>query len=387
MKAVVLEAEWRPRPGARISEADAARKWAAIANDAYRNPSVDVRTVDDPGAPGSTELVLEVGACGLCGSDVHMFETDDEGYLLLPYHLKTPVITGHEFAGRVVAVGKDVHNFDVGDLAAVEEIQWCGKCRECRGGYWNQCNYIEDLGFTLDGGFAQYVKVDSRFAWSLQGVLERYGDEDTTLEVGALTEPTSVAYEGMFTRAGGFKPGGTVAVFGGGPIGLASVALASAAGAAQVFCVDPLSGRRELAAKLGATTTIDPLSDDPVEAVQAATRGEGAAMVVEASGNFPAVMGAVEDSMGVGGKVVIAGMDPRTANLNLIKYQLKAGSVYGTVGHSGSWDFPNVINLMASGKISMEHAITRRFPLAGLVDAIDETKARSNGKILVKPQL
>jgi scyllo-inosose 3-dehydrogenase len=110
-------------------------------------------------------------------------------------------------------------------------------------------------------------------------------------------------------------------------------------------------------------------------------------MVVEASGNFPAVMGAVEDTMGVGGKVVIAGMDPRTAHLNLIKYQLKAGSVYGTVGHSGSWDFPNVINLMAAGKISMQHAITRRFPLAGLVDAIDETKARSNGKILVKPQL
>lgn len=387
MKAMVLEAEWAPRPGARISEADAARKWAAIANDAYRNPSVHVRTVDDPGAPGPTELVLEVGACGLCGSDVHMFETDDDGYLLLPYHLKTPVITGHEFAGRIVAKGKDVPQFEVGGLVAVEEIQWCGKCRECRGGYWNQCGYIEDLGFTLDGGFAQYVKVDSRFAWSLDGVLERYGDEDTTLEVGALTEPTSVAYEGMFTRAGGFKPGGSVVVFGGGPIGLASVALAAAAGAAQVFAIDPLAGRRELAATLGATRLIDPTSEDAGDVVAAETKGDGAAMVVEASGNFPAVMGSVEDTLGVGGKVVIAGMDARVANLNLIKYQLKAGSVYGTVGHSGSWDFPNVINLMASGRISMEHAITRRFPLAGLVDAIDETKARGNGKILVKPQL
>jgi scyllo-inosose 3-dehydrogenase len=387
MKAVVLEAEWSPRPGARISEADRARQWAAIANDAYRNPSVDVRTVPDPGEPGPTELVLEVGACGLCGSDVHMFETDDEGYLLLPYHLKTPVITGHEFAGRVVAAGSDVRDFKVGDLAAVEEIQWCGKCRECRGGYWNQCGYIEDLGFTLDGGFAQYVKVDSRFAWSLQGVLERYGDEEKTLEVGALTEPTSVAYEGMFTRAGGFKPGGSVVVIGGGPIGLAAVALATAAGAAQVFAVDPLPGRRDLATALGATTVIDPTVDDPAEVVAAATHGDRAAMVVEASGNFPAVMAGVEDTLGVGGKVVIAGMDARTANLNLIKYQLKAGSVYGTVGHSGSWDFPNVINLMAAGRISMENAITRRFPLAGLVDAIDETKARGNGKILVKPQL
>ena len=185
MKAVVLEAEWSPRPGARISQSDRDRQWAAIASDAYRNPSVEVRSVPDPGEPGPTELILEVGACGLCGSDVHMFETDDDGYLLLPYHLKTPVITGHEFAGRIVAVGKDVRDFKVGDLVTVEEIQWCGSCRECRGGYWNQCGYIEDLGFTLDGGFAQYVKVESRFAWSLQGVLERYGDEEKTLEVGA----------------------------------------------------------------------------------------------------------------------------------------------------------------------------------------------------------
>lgn len=387
MKAVVLEAEWAPRPGARISEADAARRWAAIANDAYRNPTVNVRDVPDPGEPGPTELVLEVGACGLCGSDVHMFETDDDGYLLLPYHLKTPVITGHEFAGRIVAKGRDVHQFEVGGLVAVEEIQWCGKCRECRGGYWNQCGYIEDLGFTLDGGFAQYVKVDARFAWSLDGVLERYGDENVALEIGALTEPTSVAYEGMFSRAGGFKPGGSVVVFGGGPIGLASVALAVAAGAAQVFAVDPLPGRRELAAKLGATTLVDPLAEDPGDIVAAATKGDGAAMVVEASGNSKAVMGPIEDTLGVGGKVVIAGMDAQPATMNLIRYMLKAGSVYGTVGHSGSWDFPNVINLMASGRISMEHAITRRFPLAGLVDAIDETKARGNGKILVKPQL
>lgn len=387
MKAVVLDAEWAPRPGARISQADNERKWAAIASDVYRNPRVEVRDVADPGDPGPTDLVLEVGACGLCGSDVHMFETDDDGYLLLPYHLKAPVITGHEFSGRIVAKGSGVNNFRLGELVTVEEIQWCGRCRECRGGYWNQCKYIEDLGFTIDGGFAQYVKVDSRFAWSLDRVLERYGDEDTALEVGALTEPTSVAYEGMFTRAGGFKPGGSVAIFGGGPIGLASVALAAAAGAAQVFAIDPIAGRRELAQALGATTLIDPTTDAPGKLIEDATNGDGVAMVVEASGNFPAVMGAVEDSLGVGGKVVIAGMDARSANLNLIRYQLKAASVYGTVGHSGSWDFPNVINLMASGRISMEHAITRRFPLAGLVDAIDETKARGNGKILVKPQV
>ncbi|ODU07432.1 MAG: hypothetical protein ABS81_01390 [Pseudonocardia sp. SCN 72-86] len=387
MKAVVLEAEWAPRPGARITEADAARKWAANASEAYRNPSVDFREVADPGAPGPTEVVVQVGACGLCGSDVHMFETDDDGYLLLPYHLKAPVITGHEFAGKIVAVGEDVTSLREGELVAVEEIQWCGRCRECRGGYWNQCGYIEDLGFTLDGGFAQYVKVDSRYCWSLDGVLERYGDEETALEVGALTEPTSVAYEGMFTRAGGFKPGGAVAVYGGGPIGLAAVALAKAAGASQVVAVDMIPERRELAAALGATRVVDPAAESAADVIAEATKGIGAAMVVECTGNFNAVIESIEDSLAVGGKIVVAGMDARPTTFNSIRLMLRAGQIHGTVGHSGSWDFPNVISLMSSGAISMEKAVTHRFPLQKLVDAVDETKRRSNGKILVKPQL
>lgn len=387
MQAIILEAEWAPRPGAVISEKDSARQWAFNANQAYRNPQVSLRTIDDPGTPGPGEVVLQVGACGICGSDVHMLETDDDDYLILPYHLKAPVVIGHEFAGKIVAVGPGVTELTEGELVAVEEIQWCGDCRECRGGYWNQCQNIEDLGFTLNGGFAEYVKVQAKYCWSLSAVAERYGSEETALEVGALTEPTSVAYEGMFTRAGGFKPGGVVAVFGAGPIGLASTALAQAAGASQVIVVDPLTERRQLAEALGATLTLDPVNVDVVQAVAEATRGQGAAMVVEASGNFDKVLPTIEETMGVGSKVVVAGMDPRAASVNLIRTQLKASAIYGTVGHSGSWDFPNVIALMASGQISMDKAVTRRFPLAEVVSAVDETKGRSNGKILVKPQL
>lgn len=387
MKAVVIDAEWAPREGARISEADRARRWAGNASEAYRNPQMSYQDVPDPGAPGPTEVIVEVGACGICGSDVHMFETDDEGYMLLPYHLKAPVITGHEFAGKVVAVGSDVNSLRVGELVAVEEIQWCGRCRECRGGFWNQCGYIEDLGFTLDGGFAQFVRADARFCWSLDAVAERYGSEDLALDVGALTEPTSVAYEGMFTRAGGFKPGGAVAVFGGGPVGLASVALAAAAGASQVFCLDTIPERRDLALALGATTVIDPLNADASGIIDELTHGIGVTMAVECSGNFRAVFPTIEDTLGVGGKIVVTGMDARSVELNFIRHQLKAGAIYGTVGHSGSWDFPNVIALMGSGRINMDRAITHRFPLADLVGAVDETKRRANGKILVKPGL
>ncbi|HEY1852981.1 MAG TPA: scyllo-inosose 3-dehydrogenase [Solirubrobacterales bacterium] len=387
MKAVVLNAEWAPKDGVEVDPKDAARRWAVNANLVYKNPSASFETVDDPGEPGPREMILKVGACGICGSDVHMFETDDDGYMFLPYHLATPVVTGHEFSGKVVAVGSDVTEFEIDDLVTAEEIQWCGECDRCRGGYWNQCLYIEDLGFTIDGGFAEYVKVPVKACWSLNAVLERYGDEKTALEVGSMSEPTSVAYEGMFTRAGGFLPGGAVAVFGGGPIGLAAIALAKAAGASKVFCLEPLDERRELGGKLGATDLINPLEVDAVEAIAEETRGDGVAMAVEATGNFPAVMKTIEGVLGIGGKVSIVGMDGRPAQLNFIDHQLKAASTYGTVGHSGSWDFPNVIKLMASGQIDMHHAITRRFPLEDLVAAIDETKTRVDGKILVKSEL
>lgn len=387
MKAVVLNAEWAPKEGVKIDPKDAERRWATNANLVYRNPSASLETLEDPTDPGPREMILKVGACGICGSDVHMFETDDDGYMFLPYHLATPVVTGHEFSGKVVAIGSEVTEFQVGDLVTAEEIQWCGECDACRGGYWNQCRYIEDLGFTINGGFAEYARVNVKYCWSLNAVLERYGDETTALEVGSMTEPVSVAYEGMFTRAGGFLPGGAVAVFGGGPIGLASVALARAAGASKVFCFEPLEERRGLAEKLGATNCIDPTKVDAAEAVAEETLGNGVSMAVECTGNFPAVMKNIEGCLGIGGKVSIIGMDGRPAQLNFIDHQLKAASTYGTVGHSGSWDFPNVIRLMASGQIDMHHAITRRFPLEELVAAIDETKTRVDGKILVKSEL
>lgn len=387
MKAIVLEAEWAPRAGATITDEQAARQWAFNANQAYRNPEVSLQDISDPGTPGPGEVVVQVGACGICGSDVHMLETDDESYLILPYHLKAPVVIGHEFSGRVVAVGEGVTEISEGELVAVEEIQWCGECRECRGGFWNQCRNIEDLGFTLNGGFAEFVKVKAKFCWSLSAVAERYGSEETALEVGALTEPTSVAYEGIFTRAGGFKPGSSVAVFGAGPIGLASTALLAAAGAAQIFVVDPLEGRRELAGKLGATDLIDPTQVDAAAVIRDATKGNGVSLVAECSGSNDKVLGPIEDVMGVGSKLVILGMDPNPASVNTIRHQVIASSIYGTVGHSGTWDFPHVIALMASGRISMEHAVTRRVPLTDLVSAVDETKARTNGKILVKPGL
>jgi scyllo-inosose 3-dehydrogenase len=385
MRGVVIDAEWAPKNPGGMTERQRADHWAVYANMAYRNPTATLTEMADPASPGQREMILKVGACGICGSDVHMFETDDDGYMLLPYHLKAPVVTGHEISGTVVEVGSEVSDFSPGDLVAVEEIQWCGRCTPCRGGYWNQCQYVEDLGFTIDGGFAEYLKVDVKHCWSLNEVAERYGSAELALEVGATCEPTSVAYEAIFTRAGGFKPGSAVAVFGAGPIGLASTALVAAAGASKVICFDTLAGRRQLASDIGATHVYDPTAVSAPEVVAELTKGHGVAMAVEASGNFPAVMRGAEQALAVGGKLSVIGMDGRPAEMMFIDHQLKALSTYGSLGHCGSWDFPNVIGLMASGRIDMHKAITKHHPLDKLVEAIEETKQRADGKVLVKP--
>ena len=104
MRGVVIDAEWAPKNPGELTPRQREGHWAVYANTAYRNPTASLVTVPTPN-PGPHEVILRVGACGICGSDVHMFETDSDGYMLLPYHLRAPVVTGHEFSGTVVAAG------------------------------------------------------------------------------------------------------------------------------------------------------------------------------------------------------------------------------------------------------------------------------------------
>ena len=182
--------------------------------------------MSDP-EPGPDEVVIRVRACGICGSDFHFVETDADGYSALPGLVRAPVVTGHEFAGVVEAVGSAVSDFAPGDHVCAEEIAWCGDCLACRAGRPNNCTRIEELGFSFDGAHAEYVVARARYCWSLAPLLEAGLAADKIFQLGALVEPTGVAYVAMFVSAGGFMPGSSVGVVGAGPIGLAAIALAT----------------------------------------------------------------------------------------------------------------------------------------------------------------
>jgi threonine dehydrogenase-like Zn-dependent dehydrogenase len=382
MKALVLTAEWQPKADYQVTEWEKSTGKAITGNAVWRNPKLTVKEVPKP-TIDPDQVLIRVRACGVCGSDMHFYETDKDNYILYPGLTKFPSILGHEFSGEIVEVGSAVTDFQKGDFVTAEEMIWCGHCRPCRDGYPNQCKNLEEIGFTIDGAFAEYIAIGAKFCWKLNALRERY-DDDKIFEAGALVEPTCVAYNGIFARAGGFKPGGYAVVYGAGPIGLASTSLCKAAGAAKVIVFEVSEPRRELAKKVGADYVYDPRAVKPREVVMEITGGEGADFQVEAAGAPSKTIPEMEESMAVNARIVQIGRAAERVPMYLEHFQTHHAQVFGAQGHSGNGTFPNVIRLMASGLIDMTQVVTARYDLNTAVDAIRQSTTRQDGKVIVR---
>ncbi|TMJ09784.1 MAG: zinc-binding dehydrogenase [Bacillati bacterium ANGP1] len=388
MKGLQFTAEWAPRRDYTVSEFERRTGKAVTGASVWRHPHVHLAEVEEPPL-GPKDVRVRPRACGVCGSDVHFYETDGDGYIRYPGLTKFPVVIGHEFSGEVVEAGKDVRDLRVGDLVTVEEMIWCGECVPCRNGWPNQCLNLEEIGFTIDGAMAEQLVVGAKYCWPINALAEVYGSQEAACEAGALCEPTSVAYNGMFVRAEGFKPGGVVAVYGTGPIGFAAIALARAAGASRVIAFEVSPVRQALARQVGADEVHNPMElaaagSSPHEAVRRASAGAGADMAVEAAGAPVRTIPEMEASLAIGGKVVIIGRAAERAPMYLEHFQTHAAQLYGAQGHSGYGTFQNVIRLMASRRIDLRPIITSRFPLSEGVDAIARASLRQDGKVMVK---
>jgi len=315
---------------------------------------------------------------------MHFYETDEEGYILYPGLTKFPTILGHEFSGQIVEIGSEVEDLQVGAMVTAEEMIWCGYCRPCRDGLPNHCLNLEEIGFTIPGAFAEYIVVGAKYCWRIDDLATRYGDEDAAYEAGATVEPTSVSYNAIFERGGGFRPGAYVVVYGTGPIGLSATALCKAAGAAKVIAFELSSERRALAEAMGADHTFDPREVSPHEAVMDLTGGAGADLHIEAAGAPQRTLPEVEQSLAINARVVQIGRAANRVPLYLETFQVRRAQFFGSQGHSGHGVFPNVVRLMASGLIDTREMITARYPLDRVVDAIAQSATRSDGKIMVK---
>lgn len=375
MRAVVLNADWDPKADFELGSKDIEGKLTYLGSKVWRNPKIEIVEKDEP-IPGPTEVLIEVKACGICGSDVHMLQSDDNGYIFYPGLTAFPATLGHEFAGVVVQAGEKAISkttgkpFQKGQAVCAEEMIWCSTCKPCADGYPNHCERLEELGFSTDGAYAKYIKVDSRYLWNIDHLEDLYGKRKM-FELGSLVEPTSVAYNAVIERGGGIHPGENVVILGGGPIGAAACAILKRQGAASVILSEPSASRREMALSMGATHAINPLEVNAAEAVLDITNGYGAGIILEATGLPGIVWPDVEKIIWEGKAlnttiVVVARADDRIP-LNGEVLQVRRANVVGSQGHSGHGTFPNVINCMASG-MDVSPLITKRIKLDDVKD-------------------
>ena len=228
------------------------------------------------------------------------------------------------------------------------------------------------MGFSVDGGFAKYVAIDSRYLWSLAGLADLYKGIDL-FKAGSLVEPTSVAYNALIECGGGILPGDNAVILGGGPIGLAGVAIMKRAGASKVVLVEPAESRQILGRKMGADLVIDPMKENVPEKILSFTDGLGAAMYLEATGIPDKVIGTIEDTIWngkfIGAKVVIVARAEAKTPMNGEVYQVKKAKIAGAQGHSGYGTFPRVISCMAAG-MDMTPLITKTVGIGEVPDHV-----------------
>jgi threonine dehydrogenase-like Zn-dependent dehydrogenase len=377
MKGVTLVADWAPKADFVLGSKDIEGVQTYLGSKVWKNPRIEMREYDIP-EPGDEEVLLEVKACGICGSDVHMAQPDQNGYIFYPGLTGFPAILGHELSGVVVKAGKNARNkrtnkaFEAGEEVTAEEMFWCGQCKPCADGYPNQCEQLNEIGFNINGAYTKYIVVPSRVVWSLHPLKKRYKGKKLFL-AGSLVEPTCVAYNAVIECGGGVRPGDFVVICGGGPIGLAACAILKRNGAAKVILSETVKERSDLGLKMGADYIINPTKEDFTKRVLEITDGMGANLYLEATGLPTAVYPGIEQAVWQGKTiaptiVVVARADAKMPVTGEV-LQVKKARIVGAQGHSGYGTFPRVIESMAAG-MDMTPLITKQIKLEEVAENI-----------------
>jgi len=298
--------------------------------------------------PGSNEIVIDVKACGICGTDLH-------GYLhgkIIP----TGTIMGHELSGIVNETGGEVTSVKPGDRVVVHPAMKCLHCFWCARGQMNLCGNSVSIGLSPehDGGFAEYTRILSeRMLFPLP--------DSVSFEQGALTEPIATAYHAV--RNSRFKPGDTAFVVGAGPIGIAAIQFLKLSGARKIVTLEIAPERRNIALKAGADLVFDPLQEafGLVSTMRDLTDGIGFDIAFECSG-APAAIAQSLYHIRRGGQYVLAGISEKDTPLNTLYIALSEIEIVGSFG-SCYPEFKTAIMMMDKGMIDTDLLITDCIPL------------------------
>ena len=377
MKGLTLIADWAPKPGFKLGAKDIEGRQTYLGSQVWRNPRMEIREYDIP-TPGPEEVLLEVKACGICGSDVHMAQADKDGYIFYPGLTGFPSILGHEFSGVVVEAGAKAYDkrtnkpYKGGEAVTSEEMLWCGQCKPCADGYPNHCERLDEVGFNVNGAYTKYMVLPARTLWSLEPLRKNYSDEDLFI-AGSLVEPTCVAYNAVIERGGGIRPGDRVVILGAGPVGIAACAILKRAGASIVIISETQQERADMAMKMGADYHVNPAKEDFADRVLEITEGMGADMFMEATGLpevvYPGIERVIWEGRTLNSTVVVTARAEAKMPVMGEVLQVRRARIIGAQGHSGHGTFARVIDCMASG-MDMTPMSTKKIGLEEVAENI-----------------
>lgn len=310
--------------------------------------------------PGPRDVLVKVEKVGICGSDLHYFESGRIG----DFVVEPPFVLGHEAAGTIIEIGDNVTDLTVGDRVALEPNISCGECEFCRSGEYNLCPDVEFFATPpVDGTFQEYVTHPAHLCFKLP-------ENVSTLE-GALIEPLAVGFHAA--AVGEARMGQTAVVFGSGCIGLVSMMALNAIGLKQVFVVDVMAARLAKADELGADAVIDGSCQDTIAAILEATAGRGVDLVIETSGTDIAIAQAVELTR-PGGTIVPVGYS-KTGEVTVpmsvaINKELRFQTVF-RYRHN----YPIAIQAVADGRVNLKGIVTHEFAFDNIQEAMDASIA------------
>jgi L-iditol 2-dehydrogenase len=348
-------------------------KMFAVVYHAPQDIRVEQVSVPDIGAE---EILLRVETASICGTDLRIFHGEHRKYTA-----GTIRIPGHEVVGTIAALGSAVQGYHAGDRVFVAPNMGCGHCRQCVSGKNNLCANYQAIGVTIDGGFAEYMRIPS--AAVRQGNVIPIGNHIDPA-VAALTEPFACVLRGQ--NAIGIQPGDRVLIFGAGPIGIMHIKLALARGASQVIVSEPAVDRAEQARRMGAHDVVIPGQEDVLEAVNRITQGLGADAVIVAAPAQAAQEAALQLAA-VGGRINFFGGLPKNNpeirfDSNLVHY--KELVVTGTTACS-TRDCWQANEIITSGLVNLDDLISQRFPLSQALTAFAAAEDRKALKIVIEP--
>ncbi|MFZ5814827.1 MAG: L-threonine 3-dehydrogenase [Bacillota bacterium] len=322
---------------------------------------------------GSREVLVQVRAASVCGTDYHIYSWD-------PWsagRVKPPLTVGHELAGEVVAIGHEVTACKVGDHVSAETHIVCNNCPRCHVGEYHLCENTQILGVDTNGVFAEYVKVPEQNIW--------INDKDIPWELQSIQEPLGNA---VHTALNGELTAKSVLVTGCGPIGIMSIPVSKMAGAEIVIAMDVNDYRLDLARQLGADVLINPTRQDPIEVVRGYTRGYGADVILEMSGNPTAIRQSLKAARN-GARVSLLGLPSRPLEIDLSADVIMRGLVLQGITGRKMWQtWYQVRSLYRAGLAErLRPLITHKLPLEQVETAMELMGAGKCGKVVLMPDL